>query len=217
MLCSYIDTGDIPLDDEEIAAAIPLIPAAFSGEYEQATFELIDTALQKRFLRSAVILVFLASIHSTIVNIDGDKFGLRTEGLRRMARWVSASAALPLGLSMLNTGSPRRSGPLNPPLPLPFVIQQSFRNVRESSSPLLQYPVGGFVVIMLISNNFDFPRELRIVAVWHRFSLHLGEKHWALIEMDQARPVAGLEAILHSGNPDLLELPEDPSNAPTDS
>lgn len=185
------------INGDEITAAIPLTPSAFSGRYRQTTFDLIDNALQKRFHKSAVLLVFLAAIYNTIANIDGGSSGSRLQSLKQMARSVANTAALPMDLSMSITGTTPRTGTFGDPRPLPHVISKVFLNIHEPESPLLQYPLGGFIVLALAAENDGFEvRTERQIAIWHRFLYHLVEKHYEFIKVDQARAVAALDVIL---------------------
>ncbi|MCJ1262859.1 hypothetical protein MMC22_002729 [Lobaria immixta] len=224
--CAYIlIRGKICLDHDEITAAIPLMPAAFAGNYKRTTFNLLDKALQERFHSSAVLLVFLSTVYDTLANIEGDYFELRSRALKQMARWLSENAALPTDLSMSITGSTPRSGTFGDPQPLTYVIQQNIRRIHEPESPLLQYPIGGFVILTLIANDLDLisSQKLCQLAVWNRFLYHLVEKHCALIAIDQAQAVAALEAIVHHSRHDLsgtdtdLERPHKRSTAPANS
>lgn len=224
--CAYtLIRGKICLDHDEITAAIPLMPAAFAGNYRQTTFELLDKALQERFHSSTVLLVFLSTVYDTLANIEGEYFEVRSRALKQMSRWLSENAALPTDLSMSITGSTPRSGTFGDPQPLTYVIQQNFRRIHEPESPVLQYPIGGFVILTLIADDLDLisSQKLCQLAVWNRFLYHLVEKHCALIAIDQAQAVAALEAIVHHSRHDLsetdtnLEPPHKLSTAPADS
>ena len=187
------------VNGDEITAAIPLMPSAFSGKYRQTTFDLIDNALQKRFHKSAVLLVFLAAIYNTIANIDGDSLGSRSKSLKKLAWSVANTAALPMDLSMSITGTTPRTGTFGDPCPLPHVILRNFSKIHEPESPLLQYPLGGFIVLAMAAQNDGFElKDQRQIAIWHRFLCHLVEKHCAFIKTDQARAVAALDVILRS-------------------
>jgi len=186
------------INGDEITAAIPLTPSAYSGQYRQTTFDLIDNAFQKRFHKSAVLLVFLAAIYNTIANIDGDSSRSRMQSLEGMARSVANTAALPMDLSMSIAGTTPRTGTFGDPHPLPHVISKVFLNLHEPESPLLQYPLGGFIVLALAAENDGIGgRNQRQIAIWHRFLYHLVEKHCDFIKTDPARAVAALNVILH--------------------
>lgn len=79
-------------------------------------------------------------------------------------------------------------------------------NVQQPEPPLLQYPVGGFVVFMLIIRDFTRVGSLKTfqLTVWHRFLFHLVEKHCALLAADQSRAILALQNILlhSSADPD---------------
>ena len=191
---------------DQIIAAIPLIPSAFSGEFRGTTFDLIDNALQKRFHKSAVLLVFLAVAYNTIANIDGDATGIRSKHLKDIVRWVALNVTLPMQLSMSTTGATPRTGTFGDPRPLRLVISQSLLKIHNPESPLLQYPLGGFVVLALAAQDVAPKLEnQRRVAVWHRFLYHLIEKHCTFIKADQDMAVATLEAIMQPSDTALLD------------
>ena len=57
---------------EDILGAIPLIPEAFFGNFQQVTLDTLDNALSKRFEKSALEQVFLSILYSTLMNIKDD-------------------------------------------------------------------------------------------------------------------------------------------------
>ena len=181
------------------------MPAAFAGRYEETTLELIDVAFGKRFHMSTVLLVFLSTIHGTLAIIDGDKAELRRRALKKLSSWMCRNAKLPLDLSMSTTGSTPRAGTFAKPHPLVDVIQRNLDIFCEAESPLLQYPVGGFVVLTLLAHNLNFDlRKLR-ETIWQRFLFHLVEKHCAAMTTDQGRAVAELQDIILSRTTAALE------------
>ena len=221
--CAYTLTRkDMLLDDEKIVSAIPLMPSAFSGDYRQITFELIDTALQKSFHSSAVILVFLAIVHNTITNIDGFQSKVRTAALKKMARWISDIGTLHPDLSMAVPGETPLSASSTIAKPLSQVIDHRMRQIREPSSSLLQYPLSGSITILLTAIEFGLSEELCMLTVWHRFLLHLVEKHCASVVKDHGQATTSLEAVVKSilsCKSDLAkekENPDDSSNAASD-
>lgn len=194
--------GKLQLDDGEITAAIPLMPAAFVGKYKETTLELIDAALGKRFHRTAVLLVFLSIIYSTLAIIDGDKVELRREALKKLSMWMCRNAKLPLDLSISTTGNTPRTGTFAEPLPLVHVIVRNLCTFHEPDSPLLQHPVGGFIVLMLLAHDLDFDLQELHETIWQRFLFHLVEKYCALMATNQARAVAELQDIIQVNSTD---------------
>lgn len=193
--------GSIHLDDCEIKAAIPLMPNAISGEFRQKTFDSIDAALQKRFHRSAVFLVFLSTIYDTLATIDDDDRELRSRPLKELAILVSKNAEIPIGLSMSITGSTPRTGTFSEPLPLAHAIQRNLDNFREAESPLIRYPISGFVVLTLLAIDLGLSEELCKLVVGHRFLFHLVEKHCVLVASDAAQAIHALRDIVQYNSP----------------
>ncbi len=190
--------GKVHLDDGEITAAIPLVPNAISGEYKQTTFDSIDAALQKRFHKSAVFLVFLSTIYDTLAAVDGDNHELRSRALKKLAALVSKNAEIPINLSMSITGSTPRTGTFDERRALAYAIQQNLGNFREPDSPLLRYPVGGFVVLTLLAYDLGHSEEACKLAVWHRFLYHLAEKHHALVATHATQAASALRNIVQN-------------------
>lgn len=201
--------GKMHLDDGETTAAIPLMPNAFSGKYEKTTLNLIDVAFQKRFHRSAILLVFLSTIYSTLANFEGYKSEMRSRALKKMASWMSRDAELPLDLSMSITGGTPRTGTFGVPHPLTQVVQQNLRTLGKPGPPLLKYPVGGFVVLTLLAENLNFHSAALREAVWLRFLFHLVQKHYGLVNKDQTRAISELQAIFQDGNADASKTGRD--------
>ena len=199
----------LQVDDDVIIAAIPLMPAAFHGQYEKTTLNLIDAALERRFHSSAIPLVFLSIIYSTIAIIDGDKSDLRTTALRKMSVWISRHVGLPLELNMSITGDTPRTGTFTECRPLPDVVAHNLRSFREPDSPLLQHPLGGFIVFALIAKDLNFDLGAIGETVWHRFLFHLVEKHCVVLNTDQHQAAAGLGMLLKDESPESSQIHQD--------
>jgi len=202
--------GKVHFDDGEMTAAIPLIPNAISGEFKQTTFDFIDVALQKRFHESAVFLVFLSTIYGTLATIDIEDHELRSRALKKLAIWVSQNAEIPTDLSISFSGSTPRTGTFGELRPLASAIQRNFCGFREPGSPLLRYPVSGFVVMTLLAIDLGHSEELCKLAVWHRFLFHLVEKHYALVATDKSRADHALQNILHLHSPGPSDSDQEP-------
>lgn len=206
--------GKIHLDDCEITAAIPLMPNAICGEFRQKTFDSIDAALQKRIHRSAVFLVFLSTIYDTLATIDDDDRELRSRPLKELAVLVSKNAEIPIDLSMSITGSTPQTGTFSEPRPLAYAIQRNLGNFREPESPLIRYPISGFVVLTLLAMDLGLSEELCKLVVWHRFLFHLVEKHYVLVATDATRAIHALQNIIQYNSPQASENGAD-SQPPT--
>lgn len=205
--------GKVHIDDGEIKAAIPLIPNAISGKYKHTTFDSVDAALQKRFHKSAVFLVFLSMIYDTLATVDGENHELRSRALKYLAVLVSKDAEIPIDLSMSITGSTPRTGTYGQPQPLVHVMTQNLDDFGEPDSPLLRYPISGFVVLILLATDLGRSEEFCKLAVWHRFLYHLVEKHTALVATDEPRALRALREIAQNESLGLSGSDQDPPPA----
>ncbi len=197
--CAYtMVEGKMAYDGYKVTAAIPVMKSAFSGEYQSTTLSLIDTALDKRFQKSSIELVFLSIIYSTLANLDGENLELRSEALRKGSSWVADQAQLPPCLSMSITGSMPQIGPYGDPMPMIEVLKDNIERIEQPESPLLQYPIGGFVVLMLITTDLHRVTSVKAcqIAVWHRFLFHLVEKHCALLANKHPQEIQALQKVL---------------------
>ena len=205
--CAYIMiSGKMEYCGDQVIAAVPIMQAAFSGEFESTTLDLIDIALQKRFQKTSIGLVFLSIIYSTLTEVDDKSFDLRSEALKTACSWILRKTCLPSCLSSSIASSTPTTSASSSPRPIIPVLEENIMNVQQPEPPLLQYPVGGFVVFMLIIRDFTRVGSLKTfqLTVWHRFLFHLVEKHCALLAADQSRAILALQNILlhSSADPD---------------
>ena len=201
--------GKMEYDGDEVTTAIPLMQSAFSGEYRSTTLGLVDTALEKRFQKSSIELVLLAIIHGTLANLDGKNLRLRSAALIRASCWIAEKTNLPMSLSMSITGSPAQGDPSFDPMPMIEVLEVNIQNVERPESPLLQYPIAGFVVLMLTMEALNRVALVKAcqLAVWHRFLFHLVERHCALLASNQPQAIEALRTMLTVSSADT-----DPAN-----
>ncbi|KAG8533436.1 uncharacterized protein KY384_002219 [Bacidia gigantensis] len=200
--CAFILVqNNMSVRDDNIVGAIPILESAFTGKCNQTTFKAIDKALQHRFHESAVFLVFLAVIFSTIANTEDDASDVSLSALQSLASLVAKHTELPVNLSMSINESTPRTGTFGNPRPLQRVISQNFLGIWEPDCPLLQHPLEGFVVLALTAQNLGVYGLLnhRVdvpLAVLHRFLYHLVEKHCACGKKDQSAASTALNAII---------------------
>ena len=168
---------------------------AFSGQYQLTTLGLIEDTLEKRFQKSSIELVFLSIIHSTLANLDGVNIVLRSEALTKASSWIAETTRLPPCLSMSITGSISQA---NDQMPMMEVLDHNLKGIEQPKSPLLQYPVGGFVVLMLVIKDMNQVKLIKScqLAVWHRFLFHLVERHCQLVALNQSKAILALQNIL---------------------
>ena len=199
--CAYtMVQGKMAYDGDRVTAAIPIMQSAFSGEYQSTTSRLIDLALEKRFQKSSAELVFLSIIYSTLANLEGENVESRSEGLKKASSWIAETIQLPPCLSMSITGSTPQTSLDRNQMPMIEVLEDSIKDVEQPESPLLRYPVGGFVVLMLIITDLDLVKSTlvksRQLAVWHRFLFHLVERHCALVAINPPTTILALQNII---------------------
>ena len=218
--CAYtLIQGEIVWGGDEVTAAIPIMKAAFSGEYHSTTLNLIDTALENRFQKSSIELVFLSILYSTLANLDNTNFEL---ALKTACSWIVRKTRLPPCLSVSINGSMPQSSIYGDPMPMVQVLKENVQNVQRPGPPLLRYPVGGFVVLMLIITDLPSVASVKAcqLAVWHRFLFHLVEKHCALLAANQSQAVLALQKIfqvrlsdtdIQGGSDTDMEFGDDPN------
>ena len=190
--------GNIEYDGDKITAAIPVMQSAFSGRYQSTTSKLVDTALEERFQKSSIELVFLSIIQGCLANLDGKNLELRSIALKKASCWITKQTRLPLCLSMSITANTAQSDPHRDPMQSIEVLEVNIRHIEQSESPLLQYPIGGFVVLMLVTRDLTQVTSVEAcqLAVWQRFLFHLLERHCAFLANNQPQAIRALQEIL---------------------
>lgn len=197
--CAYaLVQGNMDYDGDKITAAIPVMQSAFLGRYQSTTLKLVDTALGKRFHKSSTELVFLSVIHGCLANLDGRNLESRSTALKKASCWIAEQTQLPLCLKMSITASTLQSGPHSDPMPMIKALEINIRYIERPRSPLLQYPIGGFVVLMLVARDLTQVTSVGAcqLAAWQRFLFHLVERHCAFLAYDQSQAIRALQGIL---------------------
>ena len=73
---------------DEVTVAIPVMHAAFFGEYHLTTLNPVDTALGERFQKSSIVLVFLSILYTTLANLDNISCKLRSKAFKTACSWI---------------------------------------------------------------------------------------------------------------------------------
>lgn len=208
--CAYtLVSGKLSVDEEEFVSGIPLIQAAFSGESSAATLAALDTAFEKRFNQNAVYLVFFAVLYCTRHEAanDSDVTGvwhslqdrkLLIQALRYVISILSDLLSVPLDLQMKAAdSSPQKDGQIQGLLALPQAVSRGVLYLSARSPALLQYPIGGFVVMIevMLDCNLEPISGGTKIAVWQRFLYHLVEKHCSFAAQDTDTAVAAIREI----------------------
>ena len=161
---------------ENILGAIPLIPEAFSGDFHQTTLDTLDNAFSKRFDASALEQVFLSILCSTLMNVKEGCEDVAKTALHWAASLLATSISIPLTLSTtFMTGQLYERGNI----PLRQALSNSLDALSRPSPPLIQYPLGGFVVLIrcMIDLNLDRSTILLKKAVFQRILYHITENY----------------------------------------
>jgi hypothetical protein len=186
--------------DEHITAALPLIPEAFSGSFQDTTFDAVDEALEKRFEKPAIEQVLLAIIYNTLERSEGEHEIIEKEALHWASSMIALQSSLPATLSSSFSGHLSPRGYVR----LPLALSQSLASLPKPRSPLLQYPLIGFVVMIqsMIDLNLEPRPNARQDAVFQRILFHLTEKHHEFYLSDSKSASEALEGIIWRPNTD---------------
>jgi hypothetical protein len=161
---------------ENVVGAIPLIPEALSGKFQQTTLNTLDSALSKRFEKSALERVFLSVLYHTLMNLKDDCEDIEKRAFHWAASLLSTLISVPSTLSgTFNMGQLS----LQDNIPLRHVLSNSLDALSKPSPPLLRYPLGGFVVMIqcMINLGLDPSTVLLKNAVFQRLLYHIVEKY----------------------------------------
>jgi hypothetical protein len=161
---------------ENIVGAIPLVPEALSGKFQQTTLNTLDNTLSKRFDKSALEQVFLSIIYHTLMDLNDDCEDIEKRALHWAASLLSTLISVPSTLSAtFNMGQLSLGGNMH----LRQVLSNSLDVLSKPSPPLLRYPLGGFVVMIQCMTDLGFdPRTVLLKnAVFQRILYHIVEKY----------------------------------------
>jgi hypothetical protein len=212
--CAYhlVQLHESPYE-EDIIAAIPLIPEAFSGNFQDTTFDAVDDALDKRFEKPAIEQVLLAVIYNTLESSEGEYETIEKEALRWASSMISLQTSLPATLSSSFSGHLSPRGYIR----LPMALSQSLASLQKPSSPLLQYPLNGFVVMIqsMIDLNLEPRPNARQNAVFQRILFHITEKHHEFYLSDSKCASEALRSILWRPQTEQEEQAEASSSTST--
>ena len=215
---STLVRGDFPYGGDIIEVAIPIIQAAFSGEFRSTTLDMIDAAFQKRFHKDMNEIVFLAVLQNALADPDDVNFNLTSEALKITTSWIIRNIQLPPEMKISTSTSTPQGSTDSIQKPMDRVLRQNLYDISMTKAPLLQYPIAGFVVLMQIAMDTELvsPADVYHLAVWQRFLFHLVEKHCNFFVADRPRAVAALNEILSppavGGDTEMVDI----SNARND-
>ncbi|KAL8787042.1 MAG: hypothetical protein Q9195_007947 [Heterodermia aff. obscurata] len=209
---------DISCGGDRIEAAIPIIQTAFCKGFRSTTLSMMDTAFQERFQKDMNEAVFLAVLQNSLADPDDVNFNLMSEALKTTTSWIVRNIQLSpdMKISGSSSTSPRSANIFK--RPMKQVLRQNLISILTKRAPLLQYPIGGFVVLMQIAMDLKLaqPTDVYHLAAWQRFLFLLVERHCTFLAADQQRAVAALHEILSSpvvhGDTEMVDV----SNARND-
>jgi len=161
---------------ESVIGAIPLILEALSGKYQQTTLATLDNALSKKFEKPTLEQVFLSILYCTLMDLKGDGKGIEQMALHWAASLLSSSISIP---STLNTTFNTGQLSTGEKVPLRQFLSDSLDAISKPGPTLLQYPLGGFVVMIqcMIDLGLDSSTVLLKNVVFQRILYHIVEKY----------------------------------------
>jgi hypothetical protein len=184
---------------ENILGAIPLIHEAFAGAFRQMTLDTLDKALFNRFEKSALEQIFLSILYNTLLDAKEECEDIAKKGLRWAASLLATSISIPSTLSPTLTAGQLSDGDKTP---LREALSKSFEELTRPSSPLLQYPLGGFVVLIqsMIDLKLDPSAALLKKAVFQRILYHVTERyHGSLLREGRETATQSFHSLIWSG------------------
>ncbi|KAF2788334.1 hypothetical protein K505DRAFT_378963 [Melanomma pulvis-pyrius CBS 109.77] len=201
---------------ERIIGALPLVHT-HGNEYSvnlKTWIETLRKGFEGRFHDDIVLSVFLSVLCNTLDDLTTIDSSENTQ-LTRAIRWACRnilqsllvyreSETIPLGQS-----PPWNAATLSPPASsatLGETIPRLIKKAIHGNGPLLNYPLDGFLVLILAARDIDnenCERESLRCVVWLRTIFHMAECHYSCIRKDGLEKARGrLHQILHSQSRD---------------
>ena len=211
-----IITNKLSFDEEEFIYAFPIMDAAFEGEQKERTTNAIHDVLRHRFDKSALETVFLAILYSNVATLEEDDAGdagvhIQLNALRYLCRLLAARLMTTPTLSNSVSASVSRNSNIgNASVPLIQALYRSISVVSMAKPAILQYPIGGFVILMFVAADAGITTEACEPVVWQRFLFHLIEKHRACIAQTPDQAISRLHDLLLAPREAASELPRQP-------
>ncbi|CAI6079817.1 unnamed protein product [Clonostachys chloroleuca] len=179
----FLRAGELPNGGGRVAAALPLVPLHVSSNREKWV-EALSAVYDHRFSDRIVLLVFLSTLCSTIEDItESDDAGVQRvrESLEWCCRAISRLSGVSTLAGLTPVGSPL-TGMIDERMPMQDTIRLAFSNVgikpTATESPLLGYPIHGFVTLVRLASLFDTIEASEIeLFVWKRLCHYLVEQH----------------------------------------
>ena len=199
--CAYtIIKERLRYGDDVVTEAIPLMHAAFAGEYRSTTLDLIDAALEKRFQKSSIELVFLSILYNTFADPESTTLESSSRTLKKVCSWLVHDTRMPQSLSTSITITSSPDSNSSRPNPMAQVLQENIMNIQQPGAALLRYPVEGFVILMRIIADLDLKISIKDcqLAIWYRFLFYLVERHCALLAVNHSEAIISLRSIVKS-------------------
>ncbi|KAK7229393.1 hypothetical protein V2G26_001563 [Clonostachys chloroleuca] len=179
----FLRAGELPNGGGRVAAALPLVPLHVSSNRKKWV-EALSAGYDHRFSDRIVLLVFLSTLCSTIEDItESDDAGVQRvrESLEWCCRAISRLSGVSTLAGLTPVGSPL-TGMIDERMPMQDTIRLAFSNVgikpTATESPLLGYPIHGFVTLVRLASLFDTIEASEIeLFVWKRLCHYLVEQH----------------------------------------
>ena len=188
--CSYFVTqiGEAPSNEKIVSAIVLTNFEANQHLWKSALYK----ALEGRFAEEDMELLFLAILHTTLLDIDSDP-GEANLVARRALCWVidrlQQRAQIPTCLSQ-SLATPGESASHSQFF---TVLGNSFVGVRMPKPPILRYPIEGFAILVRGAQCVGYlDQKLVDRAVCERFLFHLLEQ---FVAFEAASKASGVDSV----------------------
>jgi len=164
-----------------VTVALPLVPLLFP-ENRRLWEEKLSEVYGHRFHQSNVFLVFLSTLCTTLEDLADGEIQSGCATLKPALEWCCKELSRLSGIStragLTPIGSPL-SGVVDDSMPLHTTLRVAFSGLSStmSQSPLLAYPIDGFLVLIRLASMEDHkPGDIERF-VWRRLLYYFTEQH----------------------------------------
>lgn len=176
--CSYVVTriGEAPADEKIVGYVI----LHNFDENQHLWISALDTALDQRFAKKDLGLLFLAMLYTTLSDIDSE-INQPEPVIREAIYWAidrlerTVQAPMSLSQSLAAPGEDVTYGEFF------RVLEKSFLQVSMPRPPILRYPIEGFsILVRVVQNMKNLEQKFIDNVVIERLLFHLNEQFIAL-------------------------------------
>lgn len=176
--CSYVITqiGEAP-PDEKIVSVVILHNI---DENQHLWISALDTALEWRFAKEDLGLLFLAILYTTLQDVDSE-IEQSNPTFRKALYWAISQLQRTVQAPMSLSQSLAAPGENVTYSQFFTVLENSFLGVSMPQPPILRYPLEGFAILVRVVQNMKNLEQRTICSVvFERFLFHLTEQFIAL-------------------------------------